>query len=389
MTDKNNQSQGAVTRRAVSAAVAAALAAPSLARSAFAQTGNIKVGVVVPLTGVLAAYGKPYLDAMAMAVDAANAAGGVNGRSVELVVEDGQASNTVVINALNKVLRADPVVLMGPGLGTQLLAMMPITEREKLPMLGAAGTRRITQTGAKYFLRIAPHDAIAKENSTRFIVDGLGKKKIGIMHVSNEWGYSGRDNVTAFLESLYGLKPVSVAAYQATDKDLTAQVTQMKRDDADAILIQGHPVDEALAMRQVRQLGLAQPFIGSSALGVAYLRNLADQSDFAGYYCESPMMLPSLSGDPKTQAMVVEYKKRAGFEPDTIAAIHYDGMALVIETMRKYGVTRESINNGLRQIAYKGLAGNYKSDEEGNLLDTSVIMQFTSDKKAKIVRSRT
>ena len=87
---------------------------------------TIKIGVVVPITSVLAPYGTPFVELMNLAIDAANANGGINGRKLELVVEDSQASNTVAINALNKVLQSNPIAVFGPALGTQVLAMMPI-----------------------------------------------------------------------------------------------------------------------------------------------------------------------------------------------------------------------------------------------------------------------
>ena len=192
-----------------------------------AQT--IKIGVVVPITSVLAPYGTPFVEAMKVAVDDVNKSGGVDGRQIELLVEDSQASNTVAINALNKILQSNPVAVFGPALGTQILAMMPITEREKVPLIAGPSTRRVTQQGAKYYFRNSTHDAIDKETWTRYLVSDLGKKQIGILHVANEWGYSGRDNTAHFLETLFGLKPVSIASYQPTDKDLTAQILQVSR----------------------------------------------------------------------------------------------------------------------------------------------------------------
>ena len=92
---------------------------------------TIKIGVVVPITSVLAPYGTPFVESMNLAIDAANASGGINGRKLELVVEDSQASNTVAINALNKVLQSNPIAVFGPALGTQVLAMMPISGARK------------------------------------------------------------------------------------------------------------------------------------------------------------------------------------------------------------------------------------------------------------------
>ena len=372
-------------RRLASAMIGGALMVSALVGPAAAQT--IKIGVVLPLTSVLAAYGKPYLDAMQMAVDEANAAGGVNGRKIELVVEDSQASNTVAINALNKVLQSDPVAVFGPALGTQILALMPITERDKVPLIAGPSTRRVSQQGAKFFFRNSPHDAIEKENTARYLVETLDKKKIGIMHVGNEWGYSGRDNVSEYLEKLYKLKPVSIASYQPTDKDLTAQILQMQRDGADAIVIQGHPVDEALAMKQLRQLGITVPVVGSGSLCFAYLRNLLDPADIAGRYCGAPGLLPSLNTEKSMAAFVEAYKKKTGFAPDIYTVQYYDSMKMLIEVMRKYGVDREKIREGMSQFAYQGLAGPYKADEEGNLRGDSVIMAFLPDGTVKVVRS--
>ncbi|WJR80892.1 ABC transporter substrate-binding protein [Bradyrhizobium sp. NP1] len=378
-------------RRQVFSRMAGLLSCAVLGVSAMMPAGKaaseppIKVGVVLPLTSVLAAYGKPYLDAMQMVVDDANSKGGINGRQIELVVEDSQASNTVAINALNKVLQSNPVAVFGPALGTQILAMMPITEKEKVSLIGGPSTRRVSQQGAKFFFRNSPHDAIGKENTTRFLVDTLGKKKIGIMHVGNEWGYSGRDNVTDFLDKLYKLKPVSIASYQPTDKDLTAQILQMQRDGADAIVIQGHPVDEALAMRQTRQLGINVPIVGSGSLCFAYLRNLVDQADISGRYCEAPGAFPSLSANKDATKFAADYKAKTGFEPEIYTLQYYDSMGMLIEVMRKYGVDRDKIREGMSQLSYQGLAGTYKADSEGNLRHDSVIMEFMPDHSVKVV----
>jgi branched-chain amino acid transport system substrate-binding protein len=346
---------------------------------------SIKIGVVVPITSVLAPYGTPFVEALNLAVDAANAAGGINGRKIELIVEDTQASNTVAINALNKVLQSEPVAIIGPALGTQVLAMMPITEREQIPLIAGPGTRRVTQQGAKYYFRNSTHDATNKENWTRFLVEMLGKKRIGILHVANEWGYSGRDNTTYFLENLYHLKPVSIASYQATDKDMTGQILQMTRDDADAIAVQGHPVDEALITKQMNQLGVKATHIGSGTLCIAFLRELVTPADVVGHYCEGPDIMPPFNSKPQVQAFVESYKKKTGYLPDIYATHYYDAMGMLIAVMKKYGVDRQKIRDGFREMAYEGITGEFKADEEGNLWHNAVVMEFLPEGKIKVV----
>lgn len=351
-----------------------------------AADGPIKIGVVVPITSVLAPYGTPFVEAMNLAVDAANASGGINGRKLELVVEDSQASNTVAINALNKVLESEPIAVFGPALGTQVLAMMPILERNKIPFIAGPSTRRVTQQHAKYYFRNSTHDAVDKETWTRFLVENLGKKKIGIMHVANEWGYSGRDNTIEFLNKLYGLKPVSIASYQPTDKDLTAQILQMTRDGADAIVVQGHPIDEALVLKQINQLNVKVPHIGSGTLCIAFLRGLVTPADIIGHYCEGPDIMPPYNERPQVKAFVEAYKKKTGYLPDIYATHYYDATNMLIATMKKVGVDRDKIRDSIRDNPYEGIIGTYKADEEGNLWHNAVVMEFLPEGKIKVVR---
>ena len=349
-----------------------------------AQT--IKIGVVVPITSVLAPYGTPFVEAMKIAVAEANKAGGVNGRQLELIVEDSQASNTVAINALNKVLQSEPLAVFGPALGTQILAMMPITEREKVPLIAGPSTRRVTQQGAKYYFRNGTHDAIDKETWTRYLAENLGKKQIGILHVANEWGYSGRDNTAQFLEQLYRLKPVSIASYQPTDKDLTAQILQMTTAGADAIVSQGHPVDEALIVRQLNQLSVNATHVASGSLCLAYLRRLVSAEEMVGHHCEGPDVMPPFNERPQVKAFVETYKKQTGYEPDIYSTHYYDGIGMLIAVMKKYGADREKIREGFRELTYEGTIGPYKTDEEGNLWHDAVVMKFLPGGKIEIVR---
>jgi branched-chain amino acid transport system substrate-binding protein len=362
-----------VARRGLAAM---SMAAAMVAAVPVMAADPVKVGVVLPMTSVLSTYGKPYLEALTMAVEEINAAGGVKGAQIELVVEDAQASNTVTINALNKVMLSNPVVVFGSALGTQALALMPLTEKAKVPLISGTSTRRVTQQGAKYLFRISAHDAIDKEVATRFMVEDLKKKKIGIMHVANEWGYSGRDNVTAVLAT-YGLKPVSIASYQVTDKDFTAPILQMTKDGADVIFTQGHPVDEALIVQQMQKLDINLAHLGSASLCNSYLQSLVALSEVSGQYCEGPYPVPLISPDAAVRAFAERYKVRAGYYPDAYMIFYYDIMKMVGVVMNEYGADSESIRKGMAEKSYKGLVGTFKSDEEGNMWHGASIMQFT------------
>lgn len=346
---------------------------------------KIVLGVVVPLTGVLAPYGKPNLEAITLAVDEANKAGGINGRQIEIVVEDTQASNTTAINALNKVLQSKPVAIIGPGLGTQILAMMPLTEKAKVPLIAGPSTRRVTQQNAKYFFRNSSHDEADKVLLANFIVNDLKKTKVGILHVMAEWGYSGRDYLSQELKKLGGIEPVAVSSYQATDKDMTAQVTATTMANADVVYTQGYPVDEALVVKKFNQLGSKADYVASASLCKAYLRDLVSAADLAGKYCQAPDVLPTYNDRPAVKAFVESYKKKTGFAPDMYIAQDYDAVGMLVAIMKEKGVDSDAIRDGFKTKSYEGILGNYKADEEGNLWHHSVIMKIEADGAVKVV----
>lgn len=353
--------------------------------SAYAQAKpNVVVGVVLPLTGVLAPYGKPNLDAITLAVDEANKNGGIDGRQIEIVAEDTQASNTTAINALNKVLQSKPVAIIGPGLGTQILAMLPLTEKAQVPLIAGPSTRKVTQQDAKYFFRNSSHDEADKVVLAKFIAQDLKKKKVGILHVMAEWGYSGRDYLSQELKKL-GLEPVAVASYQATDKDMTAQITAMNTAGADVIYTQGYPIDEALVVKKFNQIGNKADYVASASLCKAFLRELVSATEMAGKYCQAPDVLPTHNDRPAVKTFVENYKKKVGFAPDMYIAQDYDAVGMLVSIMKEKGVERDAIRDGFKSKSYDGILGNYKADAEGNLWHSSVIMKIEGNGDVKVV----
>lgn len=365
--------------------------AVTAAVSLFATPGSaqekdkIIIGAVLPITGVLSPYGKPNLEAINLAIDEVNAAGGINGKKIELVVEDTQASNTTAINALNKVLQSKPVAVIGPGLGTQILALQPVSEKAKVTLIGGATTPGVTKTGAKYYFRDSGNDAVDKKGLAKFIINDLRKTKIGIIHVMAEWGYQGRDYLTKELKEQGNITPVAVASYQPTDKDMTAQIEAMNAAGAEVVFVQGYPIDESLTLKKFMQLGGKAIYMASASTCKAYLRELVTPAEVAGKYCQAPDVLPTQNDRPAVKKFVEDYKKRAGFPPDMYIAQDYDAVKMLAEIMKEKGVGRDAIRDGFKTKSYDGILGNYKSDEEGTLWHRRVIMKFDDNGKTSVV----
>ncbi len=361
--------------------IALALVAPlSAARAA----EELPVALVVSLTTDWAIYGKNALASVQMAADKVNAEGGINGRKIRLVAEDAGNSNTVAVNALNKVLGQNPAAVIGPPLATMIMAMLPVLKENPVPFLAHPGTRRVTQQGYPAMFRFVAHDGVSKVGWTRFAVDKLKKKKIGVLIVANEWGYSARDVTSAVLKSKYNMEPAAIETYQASDKDMSAQLVRLKNAGVDLIMQQGHVPDTALILKQARQLNIGIPMMASSTAQTAALLDITEGADVKGLYVEG-YPVPGLSDDPVINQWGQEWEKRTKAKPDQYAVVNYDLAMCLFEVMKKYGVDRPNIVRGLKQIKYTGLIGTYQSDKEGNMLHEVRIYQYDENKRARTV----
>ena len=334
----------------------------------------IKVGLVASLTSDFALVGILQKNAAVMAVDEFNAAGGAAGRPVQLLIEDGGNSNTVALGALNKVLASDPVVFLAPLWGTQLLAMLPTVEKTGVPTLSTTGTRKVTQLGNRWYFRYFPHDGITKTAATEFAVNELGKKKVAILYVANEYGQSGRDIIVEALKK-HGLAPVAMESHNATDKDMSGQLTRVKRSGADVIVSQAHPADTALLLKKQRELNVDIPHVASSAASQPAMLKLVSDADINGVYVETAAV-PAIDPRPAVQRWIKAYEEKFKTTPDVFALLYYDMTRMALQAIKEVGPDREKVRGWLERTRSEGMATTYVCDAEHNCNHTAVIIRY-------------
>jgi branched-chain amino acid transport system substrate-binding protein len=361
-------------------AAVALVAAPTPARGA----EDVLVALTVSLTTDWAIYGKNALASVQMAADRVNAEGGIDGRKIKVVAEDAGNSNTVAVNALNRALGQNPAAIVGPPFATQIMAMLPVLKENPVPFLAHPGTRRVSQQGYPAMFRFVAHDGVSKVGWTRFAVEKLQKKKLGLLIVANEWGYSARDITSAVLKTRYKMDPAAIETYQASDKDMSAQFVRLKNAGVDLIVQQGHVPDTALILKQARQLNIGIPIMASSTAQTAALLDITEGADVKGLYVEG-YPVPGLSDNPVINQWGQEWERRTKAKPDQYAVVNYDLAMCLFEVMRKYGVDRPNIVKGLKEIKYTGLIGTYQADKEGNMLHEVTIYQYDEQKRARTV----
>lgn len=361
-------------------------AGQSQPQPAATSVGPLKLAILVSTTTDSAIVGLSQLHGAQLAIEEQNAAGGVLGKPVEVLQEDTANSNTVAINALNKVLASKPNAIVGPVWGTQMLAMEPVIRTAGIPITTPSGTRKVSQTGNPWIFRFFPHDGISKAAQTKFAVEKLGAKKPAVIFSADEYGQSGRDIILQTLKSL-NIEPVAVESAEVNDKDLTAQIINLQKKNPDAILSQLQPANLATFVKQSQQLGLKTPHVASNAITLPSSLKLVTADEVKDVYVETAIV-PEIS--PQLKGFVDKFKAKYGQAPDSFATLTYDSTKMLFKAVEQAKSTDpKAIADALRQMKYEGLVTTYDVDSEGNAVHQSIIYQFQGDKTLKEIQKVT
>ncbi len=314
----------------------------------------IRIGALFAVTGPASFLGEPEKNTLELLVKEINAKGGIKGSKIELVVYDTQGDATKAVQLANKLIKNDKVVaIIGPSTTGESMAVIPIVEKEQIPLVSCAAGIKITDPVKKWVFKTPANDHVAAEKILNYATK-LKQKSLALLTVSDSFGSSGREQLKA-LAAKKGFTIVADEVYSPKDTDMTAQLTKIKAARPDAIICWGTNPGPAVITRNVKQLGIKIPLYMSH--GVASKKYI----ELAGTEAAEGVMLPAgklafydklKKNDPQYRILKDydnAYKKAYGTEASTFGGYAYDGFGLVIEAIRKAGATPEQIRTGIEQ----------------------------------------
>jgi branched-chain amino acid transport system substrate-binding protein len=253
--------------------VAAAVAA--LAGTGVAQAQDIKLGVIAGMSGPGTSYGIGIRQGAEMAVKEINAAGGIKGRKISLVVVDDASNPAQSVTAMQRLAGEGVDLIVGGWGSSQVLANMEVAERAGIPYIVVGATNpKITTDKNKWTYRVIFTDSVQAEQIADAAVKRLGMKRIAVIHDANDYGVGNRDIFLASLKKL-GQEPAAVVSYQSSDKDFTAQLSRIREANPDGLAVFGTIPAAPAIMNQARDLGIKARFIGTGGLANENLMTLA------------------------------------------------------------------------------------------------------------------
>jgi branched-chain amino acid transport system substrate-binding protein len=317
--------------------------------------------IVMPITGFMSVEGGSQRNGAVMAFETAKNV------SAEYRIYDTGTSAAGAAAALDKALSSGKAIAAATTIfGTEMVAMMPVAEEYKVPLLTISGLSKITESGNPYIFRFLPNDREIKVAHARYVKEKLKLQKPALIGDTTAYGQGGFKLLQENFDKL-GIKRVFEDSSIAPDtKDMTPLLTKVKQSGADSIVLHTVAAPMALIIKQARASGMDIPIVTSSSLVEPTATALFDPAELANVCAETPSA-PEARATPEMKTWADAYKQRFGVEPDGLALGQYDGVMMALKLVGEGAKTAEDLRAALQKATYKGVAMTYKSNGHGDM----------------------
>ena len=313
----------------------ASIVIASLLSACNTQGGDnkVRIGVFMSTTGTTANFGISSVNGIRMAADEINAAGGINGKPVELLVQDDRSDASEAATIVTKFVTQDMVhAVIGEVASSRSIAAAPIAQNAKVPMLTPSSTNPEVTKKGDFIFRSCFIDPYQGAAIAQFAAKTLGAKTAAIM-VDRKNDYStGLEKVIDATFAKFGGKIVATQSYQEGDQDFNAQLTSLKGANPEVIFVPGYYNDVGLIAKQARDKGITAPLIGGDGWDSEQLYKIGGTALNGSYFTNhySPY-----DTDPKVVKFVTDYKAKYGSTPDALAATAYDAARIMFDAIKR------------------------------------------------------
>jgi branched-chain amino acid transport system substrate-binding protein len=344
------------------------------------DSGPIRVGVYADLTGQTSSFGQSTKNGIQMAVDEINKAGGINGRQIQLTIEDDQGLPAQAATVVTKLINQDKVqAVLGEVASSNSLAAAPKAQEARVPMITPSSTNpKVTQVG-DYIFRVCFIDPFQGEVMAKFAANSLKAKTAAVLTDVNSDYSRGLDQFFTDRFTKLGGKIVEKQSYTQTDQDFSGQLTAIRSANPDVIYLPGYYGQVGVIAKQAKQLGIKAPLLGGDGWDAPQLFQLGGDalngSYFSNHYSyEDPR--------PEVKAFVDAYRARYNAVPDAIAALAYDAMKVLADSIKRAGSTEsQKLRDAIAQTQnFPGVTGTISINGERNAVKPATVFELQNGK---------
>jgi branched-chain amino acid transport system substrate-binding protein len=363
----------------------------SALHSAAAQE-TIKIGLIQPVSGPAAYNGKNTVDGARLAESEVNAAGGVLGKRIEVVLQDGKADPAESLSAAEKLLGRDKVkVLIGAWASSATLAVMPLVQRYEVPLIVETSTaEKITEAGNPWVFRISSNSKVDADALQPHLLSKLGLKKVVFMAANNDFGRAVVNNWTRVLTA-QGATVVMAEYHKPGETNFAPTLTKIKNSGADSIVITSDSSTLSNIIKQSFEHGLkGLNRVVTSGFPAETIVQLAGKEAAEGVLVQNYFAphAPPAGKAPVYDAFAKTYRAKypeSGQGVDANVAGGYDAVRLAAAAISAAKSTEPAkIRDALKTIRFDGLTGMLQFDAQGQARPHQSISRIV-DGKPKVV----
>ncbi|MDD5318524.1 MAG: penicillin-binding protein activator [Candidatus Pacebacteria bacterium] len=329
------------------------------------STGPIKVGFIGPLTGDASSLGEVAKAAVELATDEINAAGGVNGRQINVTYEDGKCGADAS-QAANKLVNVDGVSLIVGGLCSGETASFVKDIGNKIPVVSYCSSAPTLSGAAKFFSRDYPSDAFQGKYAAEYLYNTLGARKVVVFYHISDWGTGVKTVFESRFKELGG-QIVDEEGTPQTAKDYRTEIAKIKTFSADYIYMPMFPEGGTVAVNQLNQLGVKTKIFGADAWSdPKFQADVNGKGDI--FYTKIKV--------PNNDAFNAKLLAKSGGKEIPICAPQaYDAMKLAAQVIAQVGVDPQKFTDALRTTTYNGVSGQISFEPNGDLATASYAVE--------------
>ena len=336
---------------------------------------KVRIGVFMSLTGSTANFGISSVNGIKMAADEINKAGGINGKQIELLVQDDRSDASEAATIVTKFVTQDQVHgILGEVASSRSIAAAPIAQNAKIPMLTPSSTNPEVTRKGDYIFRSCFIDPVQGAAIAQFAAKNLNAKRAAIMvDRKNDYSTGLEKNISETFTRMGGTM-VATTSYQEGDQDFNAQLTSIKGANPEVIFVPGYYNDVGLIAKQARDRGITVPLIGGDGWDSAQLYAIGGSaikgSFFTNHY--SPY-----DTDPKVVKFVADYKALYNSVPDALAATAYDAAHIMFDAVKRAkSLSGTDIRDALAATnAFPGVTGTVTFNENRDAVKPIIVIE--------------
>ena len=361
--------------------------------TAFAQD-PVKIGLIQPVSGPAAYNGKNTVDGARLAEKEINAKGGVLGRPIEVVLQDGKADPAESLNAAERLLDRDEVrVLIGAWASSATLAVMPLTQRYEVPLIVETSTaEKITEAGNPWVFRISSNSKIDADALAPHMTKELGMKKVAFMAANNDFGRAVVSNWTRVLEP-QGAQVVAAEYHKPGETNFAPTLTKIKNTGADTIVITSDSSTLSNIVKQSYENGMqGLTRIVTSGFPAETIVQLAGKQAAEGVLVQNYFAAHAPPKGKEEEFRRFAQAYRAAYPShnqgvDANVAAGYDAVRLAAAAVAAAGSDDPSkIRDALKTLRFEGLTGSLAFDKQGQAHPAQSISRIVDGKPVIVLR---